>query len=99
MSSINWSVRMKDKTFVVGMTGLLFLLFQQVLAIFGINFDFTVINEQITNIINTLFVILFMLGIVNDPTTEGFVDSDRALSYTEKGGKTVVKKRRRSSSK
>ncbi|UDM72719.1 phage holin [Vagococcus fluvialis] len=82
---INWGVRLKDKTFVVGMTGLLFLLAKQILAVFGFDFDFTVINEQITNIINTVFVILFMLGLVQDPTTEGFLDSERALGYTEKG--------------
>lgn len=85
LNKINWKVRLQDKTFVVGMIGLLFLLTKQVLVIFGIDFDYTIINQQITDIVNTMFVILFMLGVVQDPTTEGFGDSERALSYVTKG--------------
>ncbi|MBO1087228.1 phage holin [Enterococcus mundtii] len=84
LGSINWKLRLQDKAFVVSMLGLIFLLAKQVLSIFGIDFDYTLINQQITDVINTIFVILFMLGAVKDPTTKGFSDSDQALAYDSK---------------
>ena len=33
--------------------------------------------------INAVFALLVILGIVVDPTTEGIQDSDRAMSYPE----------------
>lgn len=95
VKNINWSIRLKDKKFVVGMTGLSFLFVKQVLVIFGVDFDITVINEQVTDLINTAFVMLFMLGFVEDPTTEGISDSQRALAYTEKGKHELKRKKRR----
>nr|DAW33348.1 MAG TPA: holin [Caudoviricetes sp.] len=33
--------------------------------------------------INVLFAFLVLVGVVNDPTTAGLSDSERALTYTE----------------
>ena len=38
-------------------------------------------NEQLAAIINALFAVLMILGIVNDPTTDGIADSKQALTY------------------
>lgn len=34
-------------------------------------------------VVNALFVVLAILGVVTDPTTEGVADSTQALTYTE----------------
>ena len=43
---------------------------------FGLN-----IPSNIQEGVNTLVVILVILGIVTDPTTKGVADSERALNY------------------
>lgn len=80
---INWKVRFKNKTFWITLIPALLLLARQVLQIFGIDYDFTDIQAQILNIIESVFAILAILGIVTDMTTAGVGDSARALSYTK----------------
>lgn len=79
--NINWKIRLQSKVFVISLLGLIFLLAQQVLAIFGINWDYTVINDQLTQVINTIFLILALVGVVKDPTTAGISDSENAMGY------------------
>ena len=81
MNKINWKVRFQSKVFVISLLGLIFLLVQQILTIFGIRWDYTILNEQLTQIINTVFLLLALIGVVKDPTTEGLLDSDQAMSY------------------
>lgn len=81
MNKINWKVRFQSKVFVISLLGLIFLLVQQILSIFGIRWDCTILNEQLTQIINTVFLLLALIGVVKDPTTEGLLDSDQAMSY------------------
>ena len=33
------------------------------------------------SVINAVFVVLAIIGVVNDPTTSGITDSERAMSY------------------
>lgn len=80
---INWKVRMKKKSFVISLLGLIFLLAQQVLAIFGVSWDYTLVNDQLTQVINTIFLILALIGVVKDPTTAGISDSNTAMTYDE----------------
>lgn len=80
---INWKVRFKNKLFWLAIIPALFMLVQQVLALFGVKIDFTVLQEQILAIVNTIFDLLVILGIVTDLTTEGVSDSVRAMTYTE----------------
>ncbi|MBD9707665.1 phage holin [Enterococcus faecium] len=81
MNKINWKVRIQSKVFVISLLGLIFLLLQQILSIFDIQWDYTVLNEQLTQIINTIFLLLALIGVVKDPTTEGLSDSDQAMTY------------------
>lgn len=80
---INWKVRIKNKIFWITLVPLVLLLVQQVCVIFGIQLDFTSLQEQLIAIIGTVFALLALLGIVVDPTTEGVGDSERALGYEE----------------
>lgn len=83
MKSINWTVRIKNKTFWLAIIPLVLLLVQQIGAMCGVAFDFTVLNEQLLGLVNTIFAILVLVGVVTDPTTKGFGDSERALDYDE----------------
>ena len=80
---INLLVRFKNKAFWLTLVPALLLVAQTIASLFGYNWDFVVLNQQITAIINAVFTVLTILGIVVDPTTAGFGDSQRALSYTE----------------
>ena len=80
---INWKVRLKNKAFWLSLIPALLLVAQTIASLFGYNWDFVVLNQQIAAIINAVFAVLSILGIVVDPTTAGIGDSQRALTYTE----------------
>lgn len=86
MSKINWKVRIKNKAFWVALIPAILLLVRQVLALFGIDVDFTQLSDQLIDIVGTVFLILAIVGIVNDPTTKGLNDSKNALTYEEPKG-------------
>ena len=78
---INWKVRLRNKAFWLAFVPAV-LLFAQVLAApFGYRWDFAVLNEQMAVIINAVFSLLALLGVVADPTTAGLADSAQALAY------------------
>lgn len=81
MKNINWEVRIKNKNFWLTLIPAVLLLIQVLVAPFGYQWDFGVLNEQLAAIINALFAVLMILGIVNDPTTDGIADSKQALTY------------------
>ena len=78
---INWKVRIKNKLFWTAIIPAVLLLAQQILGLFGVEFDFTDIQAKILGIVDSVFVILVILGIVTDMTTDGIGDSTRALTY------------------
>lgn len=80
---INWKVRAKNKVFWLSLIPAALLLVSQVLSLFGVTFDYSQLAEQLKDIVTTAFVILALLGIVVDPTTNGVSDSDRAMTYTD----------------
>lgn len=78
---INWKVRLKNKMFWVAAIPAMLLLVQQILAIFGVSIDTSLVSEQLLDIVNTAFLLLALIGVVTDPTTEGVADSKQALTY------------------
>lgn len=78
---INWKVRFSNKQFWIAFIPALLLLIQQVLIIFDIQADFVQLQQQLLGIVGTVFVLLALFGIVNDPTTKGASDSAQALEY------------------
>lgn len=78
---INWTVRLKNKAFWVAIIPAVLLLAQQLCGLFGLNLDVSGVSEQLISIVGTAFSVLALLGIVNDPTTEGISDSAQALTY------------------
>ncbi len=88
--SINWKVRIKNKLFWIAIIAAILVLIQAVCAIFGVTVDFTDLQGKLTAVVEAVFVLLAILGIVADPTTEGVADSERALGY-EKPYKEEIK--------
>ena len=80
---INWKVRAKNRAFWIAIIPALALLGKQVLELFGVNVDFTNVSKELLGIIETVFVILAIVGVITDPTTKGISDSERALGYSE----------------
>ena len=80
---INWIVRIKNKAFWLAIIPAVLLLIQAVAAVVGFQLDFGDISDKLISVVNAVFVVLSILGIVNDPTTDGIIsDSTRAMTYT-----------------
>ena len=80
---INWKVRIRNKAFWLALIPALLVFIQTVAVPFGYNWDFAGLQTELVAIVNAAFVLLSILGIVTDPTTEGIGDSDLALTYAE----------------
>ncbi|MDR7001806.1 phage holin [Neobacillus niacini] len=85
---INWKIRLKNKHWVLAFVSQVMIVLQMVLS--GLNmlglvhFELTqTIQSSVLTFINAIFVILSMLGLVQDPTTKGYGDSERALNYKD----------------
>ena len=85
---INWKVRIKNKTFWLTLIPAVLLLVQVVAAVFGYTLDLGDLGNKLLAVVNALFGVLALLGIVTDPTTAGLSDSAQALTY-EKPKKEV----------
>ena len=81
MKNINWIVRIKNKAFWVALIPALLLLVQAIAAVFGLAIDLGDLGDKLLTVINALFAVLAILGVVVDPTTPGAGDSERALTY------------------
>lgn len=81
MGKINWTVRIKNKAFWAGLIPAVLLLVQVAAAVFGFALDLGELGNKLLAVVNALFAVLAILGVVNDPTTEGVADSKRALIY------------------
>ena len=80
---INWKVRIKNKNFWLSLIPALLLLIQAVAYVFGISLDLSEMGDKLLAVVNALFAVLAILGIVTDPTTSGVSDSAQAMTYTE----------------
>lgn len=80
---INWTVRIKNKAFWVSIIPAILLLAQQVCGMFGVKIEIAGLTDQLLAIIGTVFAILSLIGVVNDPTVATLSDSAQAMTYTE----------------
>ena len=80
---INWKVRVKNKLFWLAIIPAVLVLIKAVAAVAGIEMDFTDLGAKLSAVIEAVFSILAILGIVVDPTTEGVQDSRLAMTYEE----------------
>lgn len=80
---INLLVRIKNKAFWLAVIPAIALVAQAIAAVFGYDIDLSTLVGKIQAVVNAVFALLVILGIVVDPTTDGINDSNRAMSYTE----------------
>lgn len=78
---INWTVRIKNKNFWLAVIPAVLLLVQTVAAVFGYSLDLGEIGNRLIAVVNAVFGVLVVLGVVNDPTTAGISDSKQARGY------------------
>lgn len=78
---INWTVRLKNKTFWLSVIPAALLLVQVVAAVFGYTLDFGELGNRLLAVVNAAFALLSVLGVVTDPTTAGVSDSAQAMTY------------------
>jgi len=51
--------------------------------VFGFQIDLGDLGNKLLAVVNAVFGVLVILGVVNDPTTNGLSDSSRAMGYIE----------------
>lgn len=78
---INWKVRFKNRLFWVALIPALLLVAQTVASALGYAISLAGLQDKLLDVINAVFGLLAVLGIVADPTTVGIGDSRRALTY------------------
>lgn len=71
---INWKLRFQNKATLLAIASTVILLIQQ------LGFK---LPDNIADVVNTFLTLLVLLGVINDPTTEGISDSPNALTYNE----------------
>jgi len=80
---INWKVRIKNKLWWLAFVPAVLVLITKVAAVFGYTIDLSVLGERLGTVIEAVFALLALLGVVTDPTTEGISDSDLAMTYEQ----------------
>ena len=78
---INWKVRIKNRAFWLAIIPAVLVLIQAIAAVFGFTLDLGEVGNNLIAVVNAVFLVLSILGIVNDPTTKGIIDSDLAMTY------------------
>lgn len=81
MRNINWVVRIKNKNFWISIIPAIILLVQVVAAVFGYTLDLGDLGNKLLDVVNAVFSVLVILGVVADPTTAGIKDSKQAMTY------------------
>ncbi len=80
---INWKVRIANKQFWLSVIPAVLLVIQVVGAVFGYTLDFGDLGNKLLAVVNAVFALLVILGVVVDPTTQGISDSERAQQYDQ----------------
>lgn len=78
---INWRVRIRNKMFWLAIIPAVIVLIQTVASAVGFTIELGDIGDKLVDVVNAVFVVLAILGVVVDPTTAGVGDSSQALTY------------------
>ena len=80
---INWKVRIKNKWFWLALIPAMLVLIKTIASVAGLELDLSDLGDKLISVVEALFSVLAILGIVVDPTTEGVQDSVLAMTYEE----------------
>jgi phi LC3 family holin len=83
LKQINWKVRIKNKVFWTTIIPAVLVLIARIAILFGVTLNLSELGTQLLGIVEAVFVVLAILGIVVDPTTEGIPDSKLAMTYKD----------------
>jgi phi LC3 family holin len=73
---MDWKTRIKNKAFWIALIPAVIVLIQVVGNIFGLDLsNLTGLSQQLIDVVNAVFVVLSILGVVIDPTTKGIRDN------------------------
>ena len=78
---VNWKIRFKNKTWLTMFISLVVGFIFNMLKLFDIVPSFS--ENLVMNIVGQVLTFLGLIGVIVDPTTAGFDDSNRAMEYTE----------------
>ena len=79
--NINWKVRFSNKQFWLSFIPAILLLAKVESAVFGYTLDLGDLGNRLLAVVNALFAVLALLGVLTDPTTTGVSDSQQAMTY------------------
>lgn len=82
---INWLVRIKNKNFWIAIIPATLILIQVVAAVFNFELDLGDLGNKLLAVVNAMFSVLAILGVITDHTTPGISDSERAMTYDAPG--------------
>ena len=80
---INWKVRLKNKQWWLFMIPAILVLVKSVAKTLGFDVDIEFLSDNVQAIVEAAFMVLALLGIVQDPTTKGLADGEVGMTYTE----------------
>ena len=78
---INFKVRLKNKVFWIAIIPAVLMLIQSVANVFGYTIELNMLESNLLDVVEAVFMVLGIVGIVADPTTAGIGDSENALTY------------------
>lgn len=76
---VNWKVRFRNKPWLACFFAAILTFIYTILGLFDIYPEVT--KNDVGEIISSCLMFLSLIGVINDPTTDGLGDSQRALSY------------------
>lgn len=76
---VNWKVRFKNKVWLASFFASIITFAYKMLGMFDIYPEVT--KNDVGEIINSVLMFLSLIGVIQDPTTNGLSDSLRALAY------------------
>ena len=76
---VNWKVRFRNKTWLTMFISLVVGFIFNMLKLFDIVPSFS--ENLVMNIVGQVLTFLGLIGVIVDPTTVGFDDSNRAMEY------------------
>ena len=76
---INWKVRFKQPTFIIAFATLVISFIYKLLGLMEVVPSVT--EDEVTQLVLIVVDILAGIGIVQDPTTKGVTDSERAMQF------------------
>jgi len=78
---INWKVRINNKFFWMAFIPAVLVLIKAVSNLFGFSIELVNIESNLIEVVEAVFLVLTIVGVVADPTTAGIGDSENALTY------------------